>query len=327
MEGKKRPRGAGGLEFATAVRMIAAMFRHIRFLATLLFAALAATLSCAAAQDAVPGAAAGYGSPPAAGGAVATSQVRDLSLKALLTEKSASLPGGVVWRVFDPEPGAEGKLRLIETREGGDTRFSLPPGTYLIHAAFGRAGATKKVTLGNEPREETLVLDAGGLMLNATLSGNVRIPSDNLKFSIYDGIESANGERKLIIPDVTPNSIVRLNAGTYHVVSTYGTVNAVIRSDIRVEAGKLTTATVEHRAAQIVFKLVRERGGEAIADTQWSILTDSGDIVKESVAAFASVVLAEGNYTVIAKNKDRIFQRDFDVVAGRNQDVEVIAVE
>jgi hypothetical protein len=251
----------------------------------------------------------------------------DLVVRALLTEQSTPLESGVSWRVFDPNVAADGKLPLLHTSENSVAQFSLPPGTYLIHAAFGRAGATKKVTISSQSREENLVLDAGGLMLNATLSGNVRIPPNLLKFSIYDQVEDIDGERKLIIPDVTPNSIVRLNAGTYHVVSTYGTVNAVIRSDIRVEAGKLTTATVEHKAAQLVFKLVRERGGEAIADTQWSILTDGGDIVSESVAAFASVVLAEGQYTAIAKNKDRIFQRDFTVVAGRNQDIEVLAVE
>src|SRR5690606_10977200 len=100
-----------------------------------------------------------------------------------------------------------------------------------------------------------------------------------------------------------------------------------IRADIRVEAGKLTEAAVEHRAAQLTMKLVREEGGEAIADTAWSILTDSGDIVRESVGAFASIVLAEGDYTVVARNRDRIYQRDFSVVAGRNQDVEVLALE
>jgi hypothetical protein len=36
------------------------------------------------------------------------------------------------------------------------------------------------------------------------------------------------------------------------------------------------------------------------------------------------MVLAEGDYTVIAKNKDKLFQRDFKVVAGKNQDVEVL---
>ena len=135
----------------------------------------------------------------------------------------------------------------------------------------------------------------------------------------------ADGERALIIPDVSPNSIVRLNSGTYHVVSTYGSVNAVIRSDIRVEAGKLTEATVEHHAAELTMKLVREAGGEAIADTSWSILSGSGDPMREMVGAFASMVLAEGDYTIIAKNRDRIYQRDFTVVGGRNQDVEVLA--
>jgi len=120
---------------------------------------------------------------------------------------------------------------------------------------------------------------------------------------------------------------VRLNAGIYHVVSTYGAVNAVIRSDIRVEAGKLTEATVEHHAAEITMKLVREAGGEAIADTSWSLLNESGDPIKETVGAFASMVLAEGDYTIIAKNRDRIYQKDFTVVAGQNQEIEVLATE
>ncbi len=128
-------------------------------------------------------------------------------------------------------------------------------------------------------------------------------------------------------PDVAPNTVVRLSSGTYHVVSTYGSVNAVIRSDIRVDPGKLTEATVEHKAAELTMKLVREEGGEAIADTSWSILSASGDPIREVVGAYASLVLAEGDYTFIAKNRDRIYQRDYSVVGGRNQEVEVLANE
>jgi len=90
---------------------------------------------------------------------------------------------------------------------------------------------------------------------------------------------------------------------------------------------KLTDATVEHRAAELTMKLVRDHGGEAIADTSWSVITDSGDPVGESVGAYASMVLAEGDYTIVAKNKDRIYQRDFTVEAGHNQEVEVLANE
>lgn len=250
-----------------------------------------------------------------------------ITLSAQLTDKGADITRGIVWRVFKPE-AVNGKLPMVASSHGGTAVFQLEPGSYLVHASYGRAGATKRITVvGKDAKRESLVLDAGGLKLDAVLSGGVRIPPKNLRFSIYEGTAAPNGERALIIPDVEPNSVVRLNAGTYHVVSTYGAVNAVIRSDIRVEAGKLTEATVEHHAAEITMKLVRETGGEAIADTSWSLLNESGDPIKESVGAFASMVLAEGDYTIIAKNRDRIYQKDFTVVAGQNQEIEVLATE
>ncbi|MFD1986642.1 hypothetical protein ACFSOZ_29865 [Mesorhizobium newzealandense] len=250
-----------------------------------------------------------------------------ITLSAQLTDKGADITRGIVWRVFRPE-AVNGKLPMVASAHGGTAVFQLEPGSYLVHASYGRAGATKRITVvGKDAKRESLVLDAGGLKLDAVLSGGVRIPPKNLRFSIYEGTAEPNGERALIIPDVEPNSVVRLNAGTYHVVSTYGAVNAVIRSDIRVEAGKLTEATVEHHAAEITMKLVRETGGEAIADTSWSLLNESGDPIKETVGAFASMVLAEGDYTIIAKNRDRIYQKDFTVVAGQNQEIEVLATE
>ncbi|MBN9256184.1 MULTISPECIES: hypothetical protein [unclassified Mesorhizobium] len=250
-----------------------------------------------------------------------------ITLSAQLTDKGADITRGLVWRVFKPEAGSDGKLPLVASSHGGTAVFQLEPGSYLVHASYGRAGATKRITVSKDTKRESVVLDAGGLKLDAVLSGGARIPSKKLRFSIYEGHAEPNGDRALIIPDVEPNSVVRLNAGTYHVVSTYGAVNAVIRSDIRVEAGKLTEATVEHHAAEITMKLVREAGGEAIADTSWSLLNESGDPIKETVGAFASMVLAEGDYTIIAKNRDRIYQKDFTVVAGQNQEIEVLASE
>ncbi|AZO23315.1 hypothetical protein EJ070_23355 [Mesorhizobium sp. M1E.F.Ca.ET.045.02.1.1] len=250
-----------------------------------------------------------------------------ITLSAQLTDKGADITRGIVWRVFRPEPASDGKLPMVASAHGGTAVFQLDPGSYLVHASYGRAGATKRITVGKDAKRESLVLDAGGLKLDAVTSGGAHIPPKKLRFSIYEGQAEANGDRALIAPDVEPNSVVRLNAGTYHVVSTYGAVNAVIRSDIRVEAGKLTEATVEHRAAEMTMKLVREPGGEAIADTSWSLLNESGDPIKEAVGAFASMVLAEGQYTIIAKNRDRIYQKDFTVVAGQNQEIEVVANE
>ena len=250
-------------------------------------------------------------------------QTHELDLKARLSESGSDIPTGLVWRVFSPDVGPDGQLPLIASAQGGSAVFNLPEGSYLVHVAYGRAGATKRITIGNATRHEIMMLDAGGMKLSAILPDGGKINDDLLRFSIYS--DEDNTDRSLIVPDVKPNTIIRLNSGTYHVVSNYGTANATIRADIRVEAGKLTEATVQHRAAEVTLKLVRERGGEALADTSWSILNASGDVVRESAGAYSSMVLIEGDYVAVAKNKDRIYQRDFKVASGKNEDVEVVA--
>jgi hypothetical protein len=251
---------------------------------------------------------------------------RNVRCDAKLNDGGPNMQSGISWHVFSTIPGPDGKLRLIASAEGGSHNFALPPGDYFLNAAFGRATATKRlrVSASGEPATQVLVLDAGGLILHAVSGADTGIPPKELKFAIYTNDVQDDGERGLVLKDVTPNTVVRLNSGTYHVVSSYGNVNAVIRADIQVAAGKLTEATIQHRAARVTFKLVSAAGGEAIADTAWSILTGSGDIIAENVGAFASMVLAEGNYTAVARNKDQIYQRNFEVKAGQNSDVEVL---
>src|SRR5262249_6416060 len=104
----------------------------------------------------------------------------------------------------------------------------------------------------------------------------------------------------------------------------YGDGNAVVRSDIRVAAGKLTDALVNHRAAVITLKLVNARGGEALANTAWSVLTPGGDVIKEAVGAFPKVILSEGEYTVIARNEGKVYEGKFKVDPGFDREIEVM---
>lgn len=246
-----------------------------------------------------------------------------LTLDALLTEGEETIEKGLVWRIFGSEPGDDGALPLIATAKGGTANLQLQPGSYLVHAAFGRAGATTRITIDHEARHKTMVLNAGGLRLEGVLPNDIPMRDQKLKFDIYDADEDVNGERKLVLPNVKPGRTVRLNAGTYHVVSKYGDVNATIRADIRVEAGKTTTAKVEHRAAQVTLNLVRGDAGYPLADTAWSVLGPSGDIIAENVGAFPTMILQSGDYTVIARNKDRIFQKDITIQPGNDTVVKV----
>ena len=73
--------------------------------------------------------------------------------------------------------------------------------------------------------------------------------------------------------------IVLVPEGVYYVLSKYGDGNAVVRSDIRVQSGKLTDVTVTHRAAAMMFRLVSKRGGEALANTDWAVMSPAGDVI------------------------------------------------
>jgi hypothetical protein len=97
-----------------------------------------------------------------------------------------------------------------------------------------------------------------------------------------------------------------------------------VRSDVTVEAGKLTEATIVHTYAKVSFKLVERAGGEALPDTQWTIQTPEGGIVKESVGALPSHTLAPGRYTVVARNQAKAFRKDFTVQDGQNEAIEIV---
>ena len=247
----------------------------------------------------------------------------ELLLEARLTPEGDPVPEGLVWRVFASETQPDGKLPLIATANGGAARFQLEPGSYLIHVAFGRAGASARVTLGTESRREVLVMNAGGLKLEAMLPDGSAVRRALLGFDIYE----SNGaeERVLVLPNVPPGTVVRLHAGTYHVVSNYGEVNAKIRADLRVEAGKVTQATIEHRAARVTLNLVRTENGFPLADTAWTVIGTSGEVLAEDVGAYPTMILASGEYTVIAKHRGQIYQHEFSVDAGRDVTVRVLA--
>ncbi|SON55443.1 hypothetical protein HDIA_1902 [Hartmannibacter diazotrophicus] len=251
----------------------------------------------------------------------------ELVLSAHLTEDGPPLRSGVVWRVFASTPNAEGKLPLVARAEGGSNTFSLEPGSYLIHCDFGYASTTIHADVKAGLLQEEAILNAGGLELSAKNGDGEPIKSDKLLFDVYMTDYNELGERRVVATDVPAGEIIRLPARKYHIVSRYGGVNASVRADIDITAGKLTELELAQNAAEVTLKLVSNSGGEAIADTRWSILTPGGDIVTEGVGAFPSFVLAAGDYTVVAKHDSTVYSHDFEVKAGGNGDVEVLTSE
>ena len=250
-----------------------------------------------------------------------------LALSARFGRDLPAIANGLHWRIYPARPDPNGGFRLVKEDKGAAPVFALPPGSYVVHVGFGLASATKTVNLrADVAREvrEVFEIPAGGLRIEGKV-GDVLIPPGQISFDLYKGSQFDPGDKRPIAQAVTGASVVLVPEGTYHIVSNYGDANSVVRSDIRVQAGKLTDATVTHRAAIITLKLVNEWGGEARANTQWSVLTPGGDVIKESIGAFPRVVLAEGDYRTIARNDDKTYERAFKVITGVDGEVEVLA--
>jgi hypothetical protein len=244
-------------------------------------------------------------------------------LVALLTGDGQQIEQGLVWRVFRPGPRAGKSKLLLESREASPI-VKLPPGDYTVNAAFGRANLTRKISIKAEAQPfEAFVLNAGGLRV-AALIGGKPAPPGAVSYSIFsDDRDGAEGSAA-IIGNAKPGLIVRLNSGIYRVVSLYGDANAKIETDVTVEAGKLTETNLTLTGGKATFKLVTRTGGEAMPDTRWTVQTDDGDMVKESVGALPTHVLAPGDYVVTASSGGHIFQNKFQIKDGDSISVEVL---
>ncbi len=283
-----------------------------KFIAALAFAAL---LSPASAQSpGVPSLM--QNSPPISVGQVA------VSASATFADNNQPIRSGLIWRVYE-DRGDVVQPTLVTRSSNPTPGFTLAPGNYIIHVAYGFAGASKRISVQSGNVSERLTISAGALRLKGAV-GDSPIPNQRLSFSVYVPL-AQNSEGRLVLSNGKANDLIRLPEGTYHVVSTYGDANAIMRADLKVESGKVTEATLNHRAATVTLKLVGAAGGEAFAGTAFSVLTPGGDVIREAIGAFPSVTLAEGDYVLIARHEGKVRTREFKVESGLDRDIEIIA--
>ena len=190
-------------------------------------------------------------------------QKQRVLMEARLSAGGPIIRNGIEWRIFSTGRRFDRSVQELAFSYGGSKAFDIPSGEYLVHAAYGHAGVVRKITVGNTASREEFTLNAGGLRLMATASGNVPLPERMLRFDIFEAKFDENGNRKLLARDIKANQVIAFPIGTYHVISYFGDLNAQVRADLRVEPGKLTEASLEHRAALIRFRLVRNDGGDA----------------------------------------------------------------
>lgn len=243
-------------------------------------------------------------------------------MTAQFATENKPIRSGLIWRVFadNADPSTDTPL---QTSTDAAPAFRLDPGTYFVHVAYGMAATVRRITVTRGNLNERVSLAAGGLKLAGAI-GQTPIPPARVIFNVYAPLPN-NSEGRLVAGNVKAGDILRLPEGAYHLVSNYGDTNAVQRADIKVESGKLTEATMNHRAATVTLKLVTAPGGEALAGTAFSVLTPGGDVIRELIGAYPNMILAEGEYVAIARHQGKVYQRQFKVDSGLDRDIEVLA--
>ena len=244
-----------------------------------------------------------------------------LALRATYGERGAEIPGNLVWRIYSVK-GSD--VQLVTKAETNRPSLVLPAGPYVVHVSHGLATASREFNVGETGAVSTVPVNVGALMVSGYLGVPERpIPPARQKLSLY--IPTANNsEGRLVTENLRSGTRLNLPEGTYHLVSTYSGSNSVVRTDVKVQTGKVTEASVNHRAATTTMKLVRQAGGVALAGAEWTIETPGGDIVAEAVGAFPTVDIAEGTYTVIARHNEREFKGQMKVEGGINRDFEIV---
>ena len=236
-----------------------------------------------------------------------------VTFKAMVSEQGPQLQAGLTWRVYASKTSPDGNsYKLLSTHREAMPTAALLPGEYLVNAAYGLSNLTKKIKVeSGRSLEETFVLNTGGLKLAAVLPAGEALPEGAVRFDILSDEEDQFGNRQTILHNAKPGVVIRLNAGAYRIESLYGDANATVRADVTVEPGKITEATVKQTGSKTTFKLVQSLGGEALADTKWTILTSAGDVVKENAGALPTHILAPGSYAVVADHGGLSYTRKF----------------
>lgn len=244
-----------------------------------------------------------------------------LTLSATFGDRGSQVKSGVKWRLFTDQSDANGEHMLVAESTSATPRFEVDPGSYVVHAVYGLVSAAKFVTVrAAEPASQTIVINAGAVRLDAFV-GDRKAPDDAVSFTLS---RDDGGVSRIVAENVRPGTLLRVPAGDYHVKSSYGDANATVEADLAVMSGKLVQAQVHHRAAMVALKLVQQSGGPELRDTSWTILTPGGDVIRDSIGALTGIVLAEGDYTAIARRDGQLYQQSFAVKAGTNSTVEVL---
>ena len=243
-----------------------------------------------------------------------------VTLEARLVDGAAPLGDGVIWRVFGVQPGEDGELPLITTSRGGSASIALHSGDYLVHAAFGRAGATKRVTVLHD--QQVGIARAGRRRPEARRHRRRRRANPPRPPLLRDPAGECRRRPRHRRP--AGDAGAGAQAFRRHLSRHQPLRRDQRRGQGRHRGGGRQADRGRDAACRRRGDAEARLGGRRRSARQHQLdgITEAGATVHESVGAFPSLILAEGNYTAVADHQGKIDSRDFTIEPGVDRDIE-----
>ena len=247
-----------------------------------------------------------------------------VKLVALLTADGQQIDEGLVWRVFQMS-GPTGKTKLVSELHEASPSIKLQPGEYTVNAAFGRANLTRKIVVKpGGPPFEAFVLNAGGLRLSALVGGKPA-PPGTVTYAIFvDDRDQFDGHTP-VMTGAKPSLVIRLE---FRYLPHRVAIRRRQRQDRGRRYGRSRQADRSDRDAYGRQGDVQARDAIRAARRcpipAGRVQTADGEIVKESVGALPTHILAPGKYVVTASSAGHLFKNSFTINDGDVTNVEVL---
>jgi len=251
-----------------------------------------------------------------------------LELAAKLASNSPPLTTNIRWEIYNFIKSSDGNRAQIVTSDVAQPVLPLAPAKYIVRAVFGVSSTAKVIKISPEQMTDaTFILNTGGIRVKPILIAG-KPPAGKLPRQwIYLASPPQNqAPPQLVATADDPDEIHQLTAGTYELISKFGTANAIVKTNVTISPGLLTDVEVSHKAGIVKFKLFKKwRGGEELKGASWKLFDDEGNEIADNLTASSGEIIAPGRYKVAAQYDGNTYTRIFRIKPGRKKLVQVIA--
>ena len=196
--------------------------------------------------------------------------------------------------------------QLIYQGQSEGITLPLPPGSYVVEAAFGNAHAAQIVTLATGTKlTANLVLNAGALRIAPHPDApGVEQPA----ISIYASSGLLAGSE--IPGPIAPGQVIKLATGSYRIETAYPNGNAKAVTVVDVLPGIIRSVDIAMPSGLVRFSLP-----DGSANAEWTVAGSDGDPIR-ATGTIVQLVLRPGNYAAEARMGDLVMTKNFTVTDG-----------